>query len=227
MHGADGWYGWRDTPWNVGALDVWYWSQRPEDGARVTGNAWVDYLGGRGPDYPQQALERDLKGLQDRLAATRRDKTPPARRLADNMLDYNPAATESLVQLMWGGLMPGRNGGLLNARLRYFDPERKRAGVPPDVAALVSGMTDTETTVTLVNLNASLPRTVVVQGGGYGEHQLISVTHGGRTTAIDAPVVTVRLAPGAGQTLVLAMKRYANVPSARHPWDRAGTRDVK
>ena len=23
MHGADGWYGWRDAPWNVGALEVW------------------------------------------------------------------------------------------------------------------------------------------------------------------------------------------------------------
>jgi hypothetical protein len=30
MYGADGWYGWRDTPWNVGALEVWYWSQRPQ-----------------------------------------------------------------------------------------------------------------------------------------------------------------------------------------------------
>ena len=29
MHGADGWYGWRDAPWNVGALEVWYWSQKP------------------------------------------------------------------------------------------------------------------------------------------------------------------------------------------------------
>jgi hypothetical protein len=46
------------------------------------------------------------------------------------MLDYNPAATESLVQLMWGALLPGREGGLLNARLRYFDPDRsgRRAG---------------------------------------------------------------------------------------------------
>ena len=51
--------------------------------------------------------------------------------------------------------MPGRPGGLLNARLRYFDPERKRAGVPEDVAALVSELSDTRTTVTLVNLNPS------------------------------------------------------------------------
>jgi hypothetical protein len=221
MHGADGWYGWRTSPWNVGALDVWYWSQTAEDLKRVSASGWVDYLGGRNAAYPEQALERDLRSIQDRLVALRRDTTPPERRLADNMLDYNPAATESLVQLMWGALMPGRPGGLLNARLRYFDPARKRAGIPEDVAALVSELSDTRTTVTLVNLHASQPRTVIVQGGGYGEHQLVSVTRDGKTTAIDSPLLTVRLDPGCGQTLVLAMRRYANVPTVRHPWHRA------
>jgi hypothetical protein len=220
MHGANGWYGWRATPWNVGALDVWYWAQAANDEARIGDNAWLHFLRGRAPDYPQEALERDLKGMRERLAAMRQDKTPAERRLADNMLDYNPAAVESLVQLMWGGLMPGRNGGLLNARLRYFDPARRRAGVPEDVAALVSSLGDTETTVTLVNLNPSQERTVIVQGGGYAEHQLVSLSDGTRTTAIDAPSLTVHLRPGAGQTLVLAMKRYANTPTARHPWDR-------
>jgi hypothetical protein len=221
MHGAAGWYGWRTSPWNVGALDVWYWSQTAEDLKRVSASGWVDYLGGRNAAYPEQALERDLRSIQDRLVALRRDTTPPERRLADNMLDYNPAATESLVQLMWGALMPGRPGGLLNARLRYFDPARKRAGIPEDVAALVSELSDTRTTVTLVNLHASQPRTVIVQGGGYGEHQLVSVTRDGKTTAIDSPLLTVRLDPGCGQTLVLAMRRYANVPTVRHPWHRA------
>jgi len=229
MYGADGWYSWRNTPWNVGALEVWYWSQTPQDLARVvpegasitlgTGG-WVEFLQGRNPDYAEQALERDLKTVQQRVAALRRDTTPPERRLADNMLDFNPASTESLVQLMWGALLPGREGGLLNARLRYFDPDRKRAGVPEDVAALVSELSDTRTVVTLVNLNASQPRTLVVQGGGYGEHQLVSVTSGGRTTPINSSLLTVRLDPGSGQRLELVMKRYANAPTVRHPWQR-------
>ena len=130
---------------------------------------------------------------------------------------YNPVAAESLVQLMWGALMPGRNGGLIQARLRYFDPERGRAGVPEDVAALVSELSDTATTVTLVNLHPSEPRTVIVQGGAYAEHQLVSVTSGGETTRIDAPTLTVRLEPGSGARLVLTMRRYANVPTAHHP----------
>ena len=167
MHGAEGWYGWRTAPWNVGALEVWYWSQKPQDRERIgSENGWLEFLAGQNPGYPEQALERDLQADPAAADAMRRDTTPPERRLADNMLDYNPAATESLVQLMWGALLPGRDGGLLNARLRYFDPDRKRAGVPEDVAALVSELSDTRTAVTLVNLNPSQPRTVIVQGGG-------------------------------------------------------------
>jgi hypothetical protein len=127
--------------------------------------------------------------------------------------------------LMWGALLPGREGGLLNARLRYFDPERRRAGVPEDVAALVSELSDTRTVVTLINLNRSQRRTVIVQGGGYGEHQLVSATAGGKTTAIDSPLLTVQLDPGCGQELLLEMKRYTNVPTVVHPWDRK-SRDV-
>jgi hypothetical protein len=125
-----------------------------------------------------------------------------------------------MVQMRGGALLPGREGGLLNARLRYFDPARRRAGIPEDVAALVSELSDARTVVTLINLNASQPRTVVVQGGGYGEHQLVSVSSGGRTTSIDSPLLTVQLDPGCGQKLVLEMKRYVNAPTVLHPWQR-------
>ena len=220
MFGADGWYGWRDTPWNVGALELWYWSQKPQDLGRAADNRWVGFLQGQRPSYPVDVLQRDLGLVQQRVAAMRAHATPPEKRLADNMLEINPVATDSLVQLMWGALLPSREGGLLYARLRYFDPVKRRAGVPDDVAALVSELSDTRTTVTLVNLHPSEPRTVIVQGGGYGEHQLVSVTAGGTTTPIDAPLLTVQLDPGAGQTLALAMKRYASPPTALHPWQR-------
>ena len=222
MHGADGWYGWRDRPWNVGALEVWYWSQRPDDRARIGPNEWVEFLEGRNPGYPDQALERDLKTIEQRVSRMRSDTSTPARRLADNMLDYNPATTQSMVQLMWGALLPGREGGLLNARFRYFDPERKRAGLPEDVAALVSQLSDTRATLTLVNLHPSRSRTLIVQGGGYGEHQLTGVTSGGETTPVNSPLLTVRLDPGCGRALVIAMKRYANPPTVKHPWQRSG-----
>ncbi len=88
------------------------------------------------------------------------------------------------------------------------------------MAALVSELSDTRTVVTLINLNPSQRRTVVVQGGGYGEHQLVSVTAGGKTIAIDSPLLTVQLEPGCGQQLVFEMKRYANLPTVVHPWNR-------
>jgi hypothetical protein len=53
--------------------------------------------------------------------------------------------------------------------------------------------------VTLVNTNPIEPRTVVVQGGGYGEHRFDSVTVAGKTSAVSSPVVTVRLEAGAGR----------------------------
>jgi hypothetical protein len=221
MFGANGWYGWRDTPWNVGTLEVWYWSQQPRDRERVAGErAWVDFLRGRNDAYPERALERDLKVIGERVNAFRHDTTPPAKRLADNMLDYNPASTDAMVQLMWGALLPGREGGLLNARLRYFDPDRRRAGLPEDVAALVSELSDTRAVVTLVNVNPSQRRTVIVQGGGYGEHQLVSVTSGQKTIAINSPLLTVQLDPASGEKLVLEMKRYMNIPTILHPWHR-------
>jgi hypothetical protein len=222
MYGADGWYGWQNTPWNVGALELWFWSQKAEDANRL-GNArqgWVNFLQGQNPDYPELALQRDFEIFADRTQRMRDYKTPPDRRLADNMLDLNPATTGALIQLMCGGIPPGADGSLLNARLRYFDPDRKRAGVPEDVAALVSEMTDTQTVVTLINLNATQPRTVIVQGGGYGEHQLVSVTAGGKTTAVNSSLLKVQLDPGCGQKLVLEMKRYVNAPTVLHPWQR-------
>jgi acetyl esterase/lipase len=221
MHGDQGWYGWTGQPWNVGALELWYWSMRADDFKRVAQQGWVGFLQGKNPNYPETALQRDLQSIQQKVKAIREDKTTPDKRLSDNMLHLNPAATGALIQLMLGGLPPNVDGGLLNARLRYFDPERRRAGVPPDVAALVSELTDTSTTVTLVNLNKTQARTVIIQGGAYGEHQLETVTAGDKTTQIQSPLLVVRLEPGSGQRVVLQMKRYANMPTILHPWQRS------
>ena len=105
-------------------------------------------------------------------------------------------------------------------RLVRFDPEHKRAGVPEDVGALVSELSDTSTTVTLVNLNATTPRTVIVQGGAYAEHQIESVQINGQTQAVNGRTFTVELKPGAGATVTLKMHRFANQPTISFPWDR-------
>ena len=219
--GADArWYGWQTEPWSVGALEVWYWSMRAADRDRVGPNPWLEFLEGKNASYPETALQRELDSIPRKLAEIRADATPPDKRLADNMLDLNPAATDALVRLMFGALVPGREGGLLNARLRYFDVERRRAGVPEDVAALVSELGDRRTVVTLVNLSATRPRTVVVQAGAYAEHDFESVERNGQTTPVKARDFTVRIAPGAGATLTLTMRRYVHQPTVAFPWDR-------
>jgi hypothetical protein len=220
MYGDEGWYGWKDTPWNVGALQVWYWSMRSEDLEKVESNEWVAYLQGNNPGYPVNALKADLKTLSRRLEFTVADTLSPEKRLADNMLGYNPATTESLIELMLGGLQPGVGGELLNARLRYFDPLQKRAGVPEDVAALVSRMTDTTVEVTLINLSKTHPRTVIVQAGAYGEHQFKTLTVGKKTIQVNAPTTTIELAPASGQKLSIRMDRYSNTPTILFPWQR-------
>jgi hypothetical protein len=118
MHGAEGWYGWQSQPWNVGALELWYLSTRADDAKRVESNPWLAYLNGSDASYPETALRRDLETVARKIAAFRADKTPPEKRLADNMLGYNPATIGTLTHLMQGGLVPGREGGLLFARLR-------------------------------------------------------------------------------------------------------------
>ena len=108
------------------------------------------------------------------------------------------------------------------ARLRWFDPERRRAGIPPDVAALVEKLGEDETVVTLVNTNQVAARTVTVQGGAYAEHQLLNASIGeGPAMEVNASAFTLRLAPGAGARLTLKMKRYTNAPTLTFPWDRA------
>ncbi|MDP6719920.1 MAG: hypothetical protein QGF59_14765, partial [Pirellulaceae bacterium] len=112
------------------------------------------------------------------------------------------------------------NGLILHCRLRYFDPAERRAGVPEGVAALIGRMTDDEVVVTLVNTNQLDSRTVVVQAGGYAEHQFISIANGGSKAEINASRFSVRLAPGSGSRLTLKMKRYVNQPTMTFPWDR-------
>src|SRR5262249_23231681 len=217
MYGERGWYGWQAQPWSVGAMEIWYWSMRADDLVRVASDPWVRYLHGQNPGYPEAALQADLAALRARLDRMRQDRTTADQRLADNMMDFNPAAVDAMIRLTLGGLPPGRDGGLLNARLRYFDPARKRAGLPEDVAALVTRLDDTSADVTLVNLNPASPRTVIVQGGAYGEHRIESVSVSGKITRVRDRSVSVTLKPGAGAAHSIGMSRCAAQPTAQFP----------
>jgi hypothetical protein len=220
MFGKDGWYAFAPRKYDIGALEVWYWSMRPEDRERLPTTGWLSYLDGKDPGYPERALRTDFGTIRRKVAAMRADTTTPDTRLADDPMAYNPATVGTLIQLTLGGIHQASQGSILHCRLRHFDPEGRRAGLPEDVAALVDTLSADETTLTLVNVNQSEPRTVVVQAGGYAEHQFTYVVLEGREVRVDRPEMTVRLAPGAGARMVLKMRRYVNVPTMAFPWDR-------
>ncbi len=224
MYGDDGWYDFRETPWAVGALDCWYWTCTDRDRRRVAGDEWVRFLAGKNPDYPEQALRTDFETIRSRVAGMRADTTTPDTRLSDDPMDFNPATVGTLRQLMLAGLDPGRGAAPLHCRLRYFDPENRRAGIPQDVAALIDTVTDDRVAVTLVNVSQIESRELIVQCGGYGEHQCIAVEIDDQQIDVDAPSFSIRLAPGTGGHLVIRMLRYANQPTLSFPWDRAAVR---
>ena len=228
MYGDKGWYGYSPGAYRLNGLEIWYLSMKPADRARAGDDPWVDYLEGRNPSFPVNALREDLERVRARVQAQRNDKTTPDTRLVDNALDINPASVTSLIHLMEGGIhiarptwsstSPPTGGAPLFARLRYFDPTAQRAGIPPDVAALVERMSDDSATVVLVNINQSVARTVTIQAGGYAEHQILSVATDAGRAPVNAPSFTVRIEPGAGARLTIAMRRFANQPTLDFPW---------
>ena len=219
MYGDDGWYAYGPHPYSAGALQTYLWSMDPNDRA-LADNAWIRYLEGDNPDYPVAALENALEQLRGRVEGMRAENATDDTRLSDDTLQFNPAVINSLVELMLGGHTPSF-GETLHVRLRYFDPDRGRAGIPEDVAALIEGLTDDEVVVNLVNTSPVNPRTLIVQAGAYAEHQFTSVTSdAGDEIAIDESSFRVKLAPGAGAKLTIKMQRYQNPPTFSFPWDR-------
>jgi hypothetical protein len=220
MHGEKGWYDFGSEPYSLNALELYYLSQRREDRARAGSSAWLEFLDGRNPSYPEEALRRDLDRIRSRIAAMRLDPTTPDTRLADDPMRFNPASVDSLIELQLGGIHPGHRGSILHARLRYFDPLRRRAGLPPDVAALVDRLDGSSAALTLVNLDQLEPRELVLQAGAYGEHRLVKVEADGRTWTPQGAWAAIELAPGAGARLQLAFERYAHPPRLAFPWRR-------
>jgi hypothetical protein len=229
MRGDEGWYGFKPGKYRYNFLEMYFLTMKPADRARCEDTGWYSFLEGKNADYPVKALKAGLARIRKQMEIVDDDNTSADMRLADSALDYNPATVTPLTQLMeaglyiqhpgWAKTSPGQGGSLLFSRLRYFDPVRRRAGLPQDVAALVDSWSPDGLTLTLVNVSPSVARSVIVQGGAYGEHQIVSVTDGKVTTPVDAMSFPVRLAPGCGARLTLKMKRFANDPTLSMPWE--------
>ncbi|WP_162875625.1 hypothetical protein [Sphingomonas crusticola] len=228
--GDQGWYGYYDVNGSSPGLsnrrlvetDIYLWSMSQGDLARLGNNGWIQFLRGRNPGYPMQALAQAIEEVRIGAERIRDDDStigfPPD---ATRWEEANAVSTTALINLTMGANDPGGSGHgpeMLQANLRYFDPVARRAGLPADVAALVSRIEPRAVTVTIVNVNPVEAHLVTVQMGAYAEHQATIVSVAGQSTDIDAPNFDVRLAPGAGATFTIGIKRYAHQPTLHLPW---------
>ena len=163
------------------------------------------------------------------------DPTTPSTRLSDDINAINPGTNiDALLACIVGSLPMGKNGCLLHCRLRFFDPARARAGLPNGVAALIEAMDHTTTTLSLCNTTRATV-TVVVQGGAYAEHRLLTVsTDGGATTTLaqshtqlegvgqlSGSAVAIAIGAGCAGRVLITMDRYAVSPTLAFPWEQA------
>ena len=229
MCGPKGWYSYAPGEYRLNGFEIWYMSMKPQDRALAGSHPWIDFLEGRNPRYPETALRASLERMKERVALIKGDTSTPETRLADNALNHNPASVASLLQLTQGALhiarppwsptSPNQGGAPLHARLRYFDPIKRRAGLPEDVAVLVEKLEHRRTGFTIVNLSDREVRSVIVQGGAYGEHRIEAIHDSKKSRAVDDRSLTLYLEPGCGTYLELSMRRYAGKPTLAFPWD--------
>ena len=181
--------------------------------------AWTLYLDGDLPDYPERILQANYLEVCRRLDMVMQDDSDLALVNEHHWQERNPVLTEALAHLTTGGPQAVYWGGLAQGRLRYFDADRRRPGLPEDVAALVTGLSAARADVTLVNLSPSRPRQLLIGAGSFGEHRFSRAEAvGGESINVDGSYLKVELRPGSEIDLRLGMDRYCNKPSYALPW---------
>ena len=197
---------------------------------RYNESAHLRYLEGINPNWPEKILKAEFNMLRRNIE---RMKDPSYKHEwgSQTMIEQRAVFTNGLQQITMGAPHTGFNGGLLRAHVRYFDPDRARPGLPPDVAALVSKIESERTVVELVNLNITESRNVIIQAGAFGEHEFTEIKYTGSVPGKDGKTVSeetatsvngkffeVSLPPSTSITIDMGNKRFVNKPSYDFPW---------
>ncbi|GAA0357983.1 hypothetical protein NE235_00025 [Actinoallomurus spadix] len=203
---------------------------------------WFAFLTGDDPGYPERILAAAQAQVRHRLTRMERYRGMDVPEADIHVWQQsNPVVTEALVQLTWGGPQVVYNGGLQQARVRYYDADARRPGLPSSVAALVSRIDPEATVVDLVNLDPESVHRVIVQAGACAEHTIRTVRHTvcddpswigdmydyghGRPAVtsgearVDGPWLLVELPRSTRIRLTLELDLRTSPPSYRTPFD--------
>ena len=214
--------------------------------------AWFEFIQGNFSNYPVQILKSNLQLIENQLKKMRSQTGDPenwptydpANADCEVGLDlripgysihawqeFNPIYLEGLSQMLSGAPMHISHGGLQFAKVRYFDGERKRSGLPDNVAAMVDKLTANSMRVHIANLSQGESRVLTLQAGNFGENRFDSVaisTEDGQvqTFEINNKWFTITLAAGAGAVLDFQYTHYANQPTYETPYSSRSTWDL-
>lgn len=198
---------------------------------------WFQYIRGMDPTYPERILRANCELVRIQLEKMRSPEGDPRNWVSDGFSledlssihkwqEMCPVYPEGLLQLTMGAPMHISHGGLQHARVRYFDATEQRPGLPSGVSALVEQLADTQVTLRLVNTDQQNDKAVIIQAGGFREHQFEQVMKVDEQGAIQSTYdvfsewLRVDLGKGAGTRLTITMRRYVNRPSYETPWSR-------
>ncbi len=262
-HDDQGWFDWNPLQTSV-PMALWHRTQDTADRARMDRlrsasadewdavrpfrdkeeagheEPWYSFLAGEMPDYPERALAMAQTQARRRLALMEQYADVDVSEEQIHLWqDVNPVVTEALTQLMWGGPQVVYNGGVVQARVRYYDGVEQRPGLPPDVAALVSSIDPKATVVTLINLSGTEAHRIVLQAGSLAEDDIETVAY---TTAapgwtgthaeylphplalenasltVGGPWLEVVMPASTEITLTLQLRLGVRRPAYRTPW---------
>ena len=265
-YGDAGWFDWMPMG-GLYPIYLWYLSMRDDDLERVerlrkaeaydwcgvhsfrdkhdSGHEqpWFEFLNDRNPDYPELIQQSSYTQIARRMAQVMADQDVGTQHHVHHWQWGNPVTSEALIQLALGAPQPIYNGGLLHARLRYFDLGRRRSGLPIDVAALVEKLSADSTTVRLVNTSVTESRNVLIQAGTFGEHRFTEANFETRTSnwpgglggyagtysaerlvtktnsvTMKDSKIEILIRPGMEIRLKLKTQRYVNDPSYKVPF---------
>ena len=202
--------------------------------------ARFQYYDGKNPTWPEDMMRAEYDYVVRHLQAMRDDPRDLETRARDAFWPPNPCVSKGLIEVTMGTPQNIYRGGLLRATVRYFDRDRGRAGLPPDVAALVFNLSDESVGVHLVNLSNTDRRHLIVQTGAFGEHQIVAVRHESQerkglganpatwqrqdwplsesSAPVDDRYFAVDMPPSTTIKLDIKMRRFANRPTYAFPW---------